>query len=46
MCKYFVTITNNSLNYRLSKEDIRQIHSIRKRRTPSLPPFRKAPKED
>lgn len=39
MCKYFVTITNNTLNYRLSKEDIKLIHSIRKRRLPAIPAF-------
>jgi hypothetical protein len=44
MCKYFVTINNNGLHYRLSKEDIRLIHSAKKRRIPSIPPFRKAPK--
>jgi hypothetical protein len=39
MSKYFVTITNNCLNYRLSKEDIRQVHSLAKHMLPALPAY-------
>jgi predicted carbohydrate-binding protein with CBM5 and CBM33 domain len=42
MGKFFVTIKNYNSNYKLSKEDIERVYSIRKHRTPSIPRYQAA----
>jgi hypothetical protein len=39
MGKFYVSIASNSLRYKLCKDDIKKIFSIKKRKVPSLPTF-------
>jgi hypothetical protein len=39
MGKFYVTIATNCLKYKLCKDDIQKIYSIKKRKIPSSPAF-------
>jgi len=46
MGKFFVTIKNYNSNYKVSKEDIERVYSIRKNRIPTIPRYHNTGKED
>ena len=39
MGKCFITIKASSKHYRIRKDDVKQIHHIKKRQFPSIPSF-------
>ena len=39
MGKYFVTLACNSRNYKVCREDIKHVHSLRLRKTPKVPKY-------
>lgn len=46
MGKFYVTIVKNTLKYKVCKDDIKKVFSIKKRKIPSPPHFTKFEKDN